>query len=79
MEEEVEGEEEEEEEEVRGEVRLPVVVNDSSTQQHSPSQPSIFFPFGVPSSLMCEGSSGVSVYPQARPKKRFTLFYSLSS
>lgn len=39
-------EEEEKQEEVRGEVRLPVVVNDSSTQQHSQSQPSICFPFG---------------------------------
>lgn len=39
---------EEEEEEVKAEVRLPVAVNDSSTQQHCLSQASIFLSFEAP-------------------------------
>lgn len=74
----VSGQGSQQEEEVRGEVRLAVVLNDSSTQQHSPSQPSIFFFSWSPFLLRCEGSSSVS-QAQSRQAKGIILFYLLSS
>lgn len=64
------------EEEERGEVRLAVVLSDSSTQQHSPSQPSIFFFSWSPFLLRCEGSSSVLAYTQAlSSQKHYSLLF----
>lgn len=63
---------------MRGEVRSAVVVNDSSTQQHSPSQSSIF-------SLLClrrcEKSSRLSANAQigSIEEKGIIFLYSVSS
>ena len=63
----------------RGEVRLAVVLSDSSTQQHSPSQPSIFFFFFFfswsPVLLRCEGSSSVLADTPAQTKAFLSFIY----
>lgn len=70
----VSGQSSQEEEEVRGKVRFAVVLNDSSTQQHSPSQPSIFISLGVPSYWGVRGPQVSHLRPKLNPGKQKPLF-----
>lgn len=70
----VSGQGSQEEEEVRGKVRFAVVLNDSSTQQHSLSQPSIFVSLRVPSHLGVRGPQVPQLALKPNPGKQKPLF-----